>query len=376
MPNLKLLIAADFVPQERVLSLIKTDNYCFFDDIRRFTNRADYSIINMEAPVVHEGLSNPIRKTGPNLWCPKNTIKSIQYGGFNAVTLANNHYRDYGQNGVECTLAACIEARIDYVGGGADFHESRKILYKEINGIRLAIINVCEHEWSVATDEYGGSNPLNPLRQYYDIIAAKRRALYVVVIVHGGTEWYNLPTPRMKETYRFFIDAGADAVINHHQHCYSGYEVYNGKPIFYGLGNFCFDKGKTDRTFWNEGYMVMFNMNDGSINYELIPYVQCAGEPTISILEDRKEFDNSIKILNAIIADDNALKREFKELAMKRERVIKNFMAPYSSLFLQRLLAKKLLPSFCSKKRLMQLLAQSQCESHRDLMIEYLHSIT
>ena len=117
-------------------------------------------------------------------------------------------------------------------------------------------------------------------------------------------------------------------------------------------------------------------MNDGSINYELIPYVQCAGEPTISILEDRKEFDNSIKILNAIIADDNALKREFKELAMKRERVIKNFMAPYSSLFLQRLLAKKLLPSFCSKKRLMQLLAQSQCESHRDLMIEYLHSIT
>ena len=28
--------------------------------------------------------------------------------------------------------------------------------------------------------------------------------------------------------YRFFIDASADAVINHHQHCYSGYEEYHG----------------------------------------------------------------------------------------------------------------------------------------------------
>lgn len=43
----------------------------------------------------------------------------------------------------------------------------------------------------------------------------------------------------MQEIYRFFVDIGADAVINHHQHCYSGYEVYKEKPIFYGLGNFC-----------------------------------------------------------------------------------------------------------------------------------------
>jgi poly-gamma-glutamate synthesis protein (capsule biosynthesis protein) len=48
----------------------------------------------------------------------------------------------------------------------------------------------------------------------------------------------------MVETYRFFIEAGADAVVNHHQHCICGYEVYKGKPIFYGLGNFCFDWAK------------------------------------------------------------------------------------------------------------------------------------
>lgn len=52
--------------------------------------------------------------------------------------------------------------------------------------------------------------------------------------MHGGHEHYQLPSLRMQETYRFFIDAGADVVVNHHQHCFSGYEIYNNKYIFMG----------------------------------------------------------------------------------------------------------------------------------------------
>ena len=84
-------------------------------------------------------------------------------------------------------------------------------------------------------------NPLLPIQQFYKIQEAKENADYVLVIVHGGIEHYQLPTSRMIETYRFFIDAGADAVVNHHQHCYSGYERYKSKPIIYGLGNLLFD---------------------------------------------------------------------------------------------------------------------------------------
>ena len=369
---MKLLVAGDFVPQNRIKKKVIDMDMAFVRDVvKPLCKEPTYAIVNLEAPIVLSK-TKPITKTGPNMYAPLETIYAIKEAGFNCVTLANNHFRDYGQAGIESTIKVCKKFDIDYVGGGIDLTESRKILYKEINGTYLAIINICEHEWSIATDEYGGANPQNPIRQFYDIKEAREKAQYVAVIVHGGTEWYNLPTPRMKETYRFYIDAGADMVINHHQHCYSGYEIYKGKPIFYGLGNFCFDKGKTDRTFWNEGYMVMLNMGDSGIHYELIPYVQCAGEPTISILENRKEFDNSIKNLNAIIADDNALKKRFQELALMREDTIKSFMAPYSSKILQKLRAKKLLPSFVTCKRLTQLLAHSQCEAHRDLMIEYL----
>lgn len=49
---------------------------------------------------------------------------------------------------------------------------------------------------------------MNPIAQYYDMQDASRKADYVIVIFHGGMEHYQFPSPRMQETYRFFIDAG------------------------------------------------------------------------------------------------------------------------------------------------------------------------
>lgn len=48
-------------------------------------------------------------------------------------------------------------------------------------------------------------------------------------------------------------------MVNHHQHCFSGYEIYNNKYIFYGLGNFCFDNPVKRNSIWNEGYMLSLN---------------------------------------------------------------------------------------------------------------------
>ena len=77
----------------------------------------------------------------------------------------------------------------------------------------MAVINCCEHEFSVTTGDFPGANPLNPIRQFYKISEARKDADYVVVIVHGGHEMLQLPSPRMQELYRYFIDVGADAVI-------------------------------------------------------------------------------------------------------------------------------------------------------------------
>ncbi|MBQ9230186.1 MAG: CapA family protein [Prevotella sp.] len=190
---------------------------------------------------------------------------------------------------------------IDTVGGGLSLNEASLILYKNVAGKKLAVINCCEHEFSIATESTAGSNPLNPIQQFYAIQTARQHADYVVVIVHGGHERFQLPSPRMQETYRFFIDAGADAVVNHHQHCYSGYEYYQGKPIFYGLGNFCFDTDMPCENSWYEGYIVELNFtNREKIEHRIIPYTQCMGNCKINILPE-SYYDRRISELNSIL---------------------------------------------------------------------------
>ena len=371
---MRILIAGDFCPQHRVAELFeKGDFSTTLGEVQTILKHSDYSIVNYECPVCN-GFEKPITKIGPNLKCSKSGIEAVKWAGFDCVTLANNHFRDYGDEGCHNTLNELENNGIDYVGGGRDLKEASNTRYKKNGDKVLAIINCCEHEFSISTSNTAGSNPLNPIQQYYAIQEAKQQADYVIVIVHGGTEWYNLPTPRMKETYRFFIDAGADAVINHHQHCYSGYEIYHGKPIFYGLGNFCFDKGKQLRTFWHEGYMVTLDIKEDRIDCELTPYIQCAETPTVHIFNNRMEFDENIERLNRIIGDDKALQQSFHDMAMRRKGLIKTLLSPYSSRIMKGLQFRGMLPSFVSRKRMTSCLAHSQCEAHHDILIEYLKS--
>ena len=366
----KILIAGDFAPRARVAKLIDEGrSEDIFEQVSPLTSRSDYSIVNLEAPVVEQTSVQPITKYGPNLKCSAKAIDALVNAGFNMVTLANNHFYDYGEEGVVDTLKACKLRHLDVVGGGVNINEASKILYKEIEGIRIAFINCCESEFSIATEHLGGSNPLNPLKQYYDIIGARRNSDKVIVIVHGGHELYQLPSPRMKEVYRFFVDAGADVVLNHHQHCYSGYEVYKGRPIFYGLGNFCFDITPTQvETLWNYGYMVELNIDGDTITFDIIPYNQCSNSPSVKILSPGA-FSNELSILNEIIADDVELKlatNRYYETCAWYERSI---LEPYRGRVLNKLFSMNLLPKFVSGVKRYAMLNHIECESHREKLV-------
>ena len=330
---------------------------------------ADYSIVNFECPVTNGG-EKPIIKQGPNLQCSEKGVEAVKWAGFDCVALANNHFLDYGKEGVECTLEACEKYGVDTIGGGMNLNEASKILYKEIEGKTLAIINCCEHEFSIATNDTAGSNPLNPIQQYYAIQEAKSKADYVLVIVHGGHEHYQLPSPRMQETYRFFVDAGADAVVNHHQHCFSGYEFYNGKPIFYGLGNFCFDGNRSGKEIWHEGYMIMLTIED-AINFDVIPYRQCGEKPTIEI-QNKKVYEGKIKYLNDIIANTVKLREETNKYYDICAKSYSNIFEPCNNKYYLVAKMRGWLPSFISKKRKLKASNNVLCEAHRDKLAYWL----
>lgn len=364
---MKILIAGDFAPRARLAKQIENGKFSevFPEDIREVIKSADFSFVNFESPVVEDGYK-PIPKCGPNLRCTPEAAEAVRYAGFSGVTMANNHILDFGAEGLRRSVKCCQEQGLDVVGVGENLHDAEKVLYLEKEGKKLAIINCCEHEFSIATESEAGANPLNPIRQYYAIQEAKKLADYVLVIVHGGHEHFQLPSPRMQETYRFFVDAGADAVVNHHQHCYSGYEVYNSKPIFYGLGNFCFDDPKSRNSIWNEGYMVILSFEQKQIGYELIPYIQCNEKPSVELVNNRNVFDKNIEKLNAIIHDTKELKKRVDEYYSATAAGMLLMHQPYENRILNKLYRMHLLPSLVSKAKYLRLLNYIYCESHYD----------
>lgn len=367
---MKILIAGDFCPQDRVASLFEEGDYEFvLRDVRSVVNKVDYSLVNFECPIINEQVE-PIEKVGPNLHCSERGVEALKYLGFTCVTLANNHFRDFGNQGVLNTLHILDKNSIDHVGGGRSIEEASRTFYKEISGKCLAIINCCEHEFSIATKDLAGSNPLDPIQQYYAIQDAKKRADYVLVVVHGGHEHFQLPSPRMKKIYHFFVNAGADAVVNHHQHCYSGYEIYNGKPIFYGLGNFCFDNPAKRNGIWTEGIMVILNFSDTTPSFEVIPYSQCGAKPCLKLLQDQN-FNEAIEKINNIIIDDDKLDKSVCKYYSKEDRRYGDIFEPIRNRFF--LAAKRygILPSLISKKKKLLIANYILCESHRDKLFHW-----
>lgn len=366
---MKILVAGDFCPQNRVAELFEKEEFEeVLGEVKSVLAQSDYSIVNFECPVCL-GQEKPIEKIGPNLSCSDKGIEAIKWAGFDCVTLANNHFLDYGEEGVRNTIEACKKKNLCVVGGGMSLKEASAILYQKINGQTLAIVNCCEHEFSIATEYHAGSNPLNPVQQFYAIKEARKRADYILVIVHGGHEYYQLPSPRMQETYRFFIDSGADAVVNHHQHCYSGYEFYQGRPILYGLGNFCFDKENRRDGMWTEGYMVELNFGN-MISLRIIPYRQCDDLPHVTLL-GKDVFSSTLSEINDIIADPILLKESSEKYYSKSVTAIANLFEPLSTKYYFFLKRRGWLPSLFSKKKRLTIKDFVCCESHRDKLMSY-----
>jgi poly-gamma-glutamate capsule biosynthesis protein CapA/YwtB (metallophosphatase superfamily) len=367
-----ILFLGDFSPQGRVESLIKEKkfNHLFNDLVEEF-QKSDLNVIDLECPLVDRG--EPIKKTGPNLKGTPEAIHALQFLNVKLAAMANNHIMDFGAAAMQATRDLCESSGIATVGVGHNLSDARKPFIAKLKNSRVAILNITENEWSNTTGENPGANPLDLAKNFADIRAAKLQADYVILIYHGGNEFYHLPSPRVKETLRFFIDAGADAVITHHTHIVSGYEVYNGCPIFYSLGNFCFDWPGHRDTFWNTGMAVRLVLKK-SIEFEIIPFKQ--NGTTVGILklqgQEREQFFTNIASLNAIIADENRLARAFSDYAVqKRERYL-SYIEPYRNALLTSLRKRKFIPSFLSNQKKRLLLNITRCEAHRDLLIEIL----
>lgn len=365
---MKILIAGDMSLQDRAARYLWNEQQRekAFSGVRYEVSKSVFAIVNLESPITDS--IEPILKDGPSLKNSTLTLDIIKYCGFHAVTIANNHINDYGSKGVTDTLRACDENGILTVGAGKNLAEARRPLILDNDGLKIGILNVCEHESSIATVSIAGAAPLDLNHLFYDIRDLRKVVDKVIVIIHGGCEHYQLPTPRMKCEYRLIADYGADIIVNHHQHCYSGYEVYNGALIFYGLGNYFFDNPKKRNDQWNEGLLLRLEITKDNSSFELVPYSQCDKDPVI-LIREYLEVGDKIEKLNAIISNDDLLIESFDQFVVSKKPLYP--LLPYGNHYLRALYNRGLLPDCMSARRKVKIENAISCESHREVLLRY-----
>ena len=234
---------------------------------------AEYVGVNMEAPI--EGVGHPIEKVGPVIAMDKDAPECLRFLGVDWVSFANNHAMDFGDKAMLATKQGLIEKEISVVGAGENESDAHRVHVHELkNGVKVALISVCEYEFGITEGSSPGAAWVGNRRVLEGICQAKSEGCFVVVCSHGGVEEVPLPPVERQKQLRGFIDAGADLIIGHHPHVPQGWEIYQGKMIFYSLGDFVFDLENTPRKRWRDwGYCVRVSLNNtGGVGVELIGY--------------------------------------------------------------------------------------------------------
>lgn len=370
--TIRIFFSGDFAPTLRVNDVIKQGDYsALFNDMLPIIKESDIAITNLESPLIEEG--KPIAKTGPNLKSPVKSIEALKFAGFDMVTLANNHMMDFGKDGLSSTMQVCEKNNIRHIGAGLNNDEAKKIEYYEIKQKRIAFINCCENEWSTTHGDYPGCNPLNEVALFYQIQDAKANADYVILIIHGGHETYEYPSPRMKKLYRWLVDLGVDAVIGHHTHCFSGYELYKNKPIVYSLGNFIFDS-KSRKSSWNKGAAATLVITGNDIKLQLHPFNQCDDEVGAHLLteEETKVWLEKEHAKTQQIQDDAFLEHKFEEFVFQLERLYRSYLEPNKSAWILAAKNRGLLPRAIKGHKRLLFWNIIRAEAHRDILLELL----
>ncbi len=263
------------------------------------------------------------------------------------------------------------------VGAGENSEQAALPLVVEIKGKKLCFLNYSEKEFNTAGPGRAGANPFDLIDAYYQIREAKKDNDYVIVIYHGGLEYHYLPSPEIIKRFRFLVDAGADCVVSHHSHRYSGMMYHKDKPIFFGLGNFLASTISATTDPWLKGIMVRLEITENRLDYQIIPTKMAPDFGSIDLLtrEDKQEFLNHFEKLSEQLTDDKVLQSYWNNVYCSNTDRLTDLIKSDTRLeFRLRKRLPKIFKSELSQHKLMTLLNLFRCEAHREQMIHILEN--
>ena len=273
--------------------------------------KADFKVVNLENVFGNREDGNPIVKSGPNLISDDNFIEYIHALKPDVVGLANNHTKDFDEDIMFHTIDMLKKSDYQVMGAGKNLDDAYAPAVVSKDGIEVAVIAVCENEFGAAKINESGTAGYKLGYVTREILKALKDGKKPVVYFHGGNETNPIPSPMKVELYRHFIDIGAEAVIAMHTHCPQGYEMYNGKPIVYSMGNFFFPANRSALKSWNYGYMAMVDFTKDGTSLEIFPYRFDYEGHYILEGEEKEHFLKYMEVLNKTFEDEEELQKWF-----------------------------------------------------------------
>ncbi|GAA1073311.1 CapA family protein [Kitasatospora arboriphila] len=212
---------------------------------------AGLTVGNLECTLSKEGRAT---HGGDSFGADPRALAGPRRAGYDILTLGNNHMGDYGPDALVRTVAIARGEGFATTGAGADIAAAREPALATAGGLRFAVLAFCAVGES---PEAGPATPgvvwqrmppiTGPLAEgdlaalEASVRAARPTADVLVVVPHWGREYSHRPVAEQYTVGHRLIDAGADAVVGMHQHWVQPIEIYRGRPIVHGLGNFVFD---------------------------------------------------------------------------------------------------------------------------------------
>ena len=225
-------------------TLADDDGVSLLQAVAPVLRAADITFGNLEGVLLDEGEPSKSCALPENCYLfrsPSHYVNYLSAAGFDVMSLANNHARDFGESGLNASMSTLAAAGIRHSGQHGD------IASWEVRGRQVALI---------AFAPFIGSHDLLDEDTARELVQALSRTHDIVIVsVHAGAEGPEAMRVTFEQEFyhgedrgnvdrfaRAVIEAGADLVVGHGPHVPRALDIYQGRMIAYSLGNFC--------TFW------------------------------------------------------------------------------------------------------------------------------
>ncbi len=370
---IRLVIGGDVCPiNANEGPCVRGDAEAVFRDLLPVMRGADLCVVNLECPLIDTPA--PMAKIGPVIGARRAAAAVLPAAGVHAVTLANNHIMDHGPSGLAATSQVCREHGVAHFGAGPDLKSAQRIHVQQVGGLRVGLLGVTHHEFSIAGRTTPGAAPMDALEVHRQLRSQEGPWDLLVALVHAGPSMHPLPTPRLQRYCRFLVEIGASVVVCQHSHCVGALEHYSGSLIVYGQGNFVFDWRPEPGPEWFQGFLVEVTLSGaGVVGHRLYPYGRGSSGVGVEALRegDARQLIREIETRSAVASDPARLEAQWREYCAKRANsYYQQILGDLPGTGLLRRAADRLGIRFAPlrARHRMALLNLVRCEGHREAL--------